>query len=70
MSTNTTDHIIIPVSHIGMLLSDEVIYQTRCFLRHGRFDPRKHCPSLEIEAERKPQSITEQSSLWPYKGKC
>jgi pimeloyl-ACP methyl ester carboxylesterase len=39
---NTTDHIIIPVTHIGMLLSDEVIYQTRCFLRHGRFDPRKH----------------------------
>jgi hypothetical protein len=33
-------HITIPVSHVGMLLSDEVIYQTRCFLRHGRFDPR------------------------------
>ncbi|HZC03559.1 MAG TPA: alpha/beta hydrolase, partial [Gammaproteobacteria bacterium] len=37
---NATDHITIPVSHVGMLLSDEVIYQTRCFLRHGRFDPR------------------------------
>jgi pimeloyl-ACP methyl ester carboxylesterase len=36
----TMGTIIIPVSHIGMLLSDEVIYQTRCFLRHGRFDPR------------------------------
>ena len=37
---NATDHITIPVSHVGMLLSDEVIYQTRCFLRRGSFDPR------------------------------
>jgi pimeloyl-ACP methyl ester carboxylesterase len=37
---NATDHITIPVSHVGMLLSDEVTYQTRCFLRHGSFDPR------------------------------
>jgi pimeloyl-ACP methyl ester carboxylesterase len=33
-----TDRIVLPVSHTGMLFSAEVVRQTACFLRHGRFD--------------------------------
>ena len=32
------DHITLPVSHFGMLLSGRVAEQTLCFLRQGRFD--------------------------------
>lgn len=32
------DHIILPVSHFGMLLSEEVARQTHYFLRLGKFD--------------------------------
>ena len=31
------DHIVLPVSHFGMLLSRQVVSQTRHFLEHGRF---------------------------------
>ncbi len=32
-----TDHIALPVSHFGMLLSQQVAGQVSCFLRHGCF---------------------------------
>jgi pimeloyl-ACP methyl ester carboxylesterase len=32
-----TDHIVLPVSHFGMLLSRQVVKQARHFLRHGCF---------------------------------
>ena len=35
---NMTDHIILPVSHFGMLLSKRVAYQTIHFLHNGKFD--------------------------------
>jgi len=37
MFDGMTDHIILPVSHFGMLLSNTVAGQTGNFLRHGRF---------------------------------
>lgn len=33
-----SDHIVLPVSHVGMLWSRVVAYQTAHFLRSGRFD--------------------------------
>jgi pimeloyl-ACP methyl ester carboxylesterase len=32
------DHIVLPVSHSGMLLAKSVVHQTGAFLREGRFD--------------------------------
>jgi len=32
-----TDHIVLPVSHTGLLVSETVVEQTAYFLRHGRF---------------------------------
>lgn len=32
------DHLVLPVSHSGMLISQEVARQTAAFLRHGRFE--------------------------------
>jgi hypothetical protein len=32
------DHIVLPVSHTGMLLSDAVAHQLTAFLRDGRFE--------------------------------
>jgi hypothetical protein len=34
-----TDHIVLPVSHLGMLLSARVAQETGVFLTHGRFAP-------------------------------
>lgn len=34
-----TDHIVIPVSHMGMLVSARVARETAWFLREGRFSP-------------------------------
>lgn len=34
-----TDHIVLPVSHLGMLMSADVAHQTGCFLTQGRFSP-------------------------------
>lgn len=34
---NLRDHIVLPVSHSGMLFSQEVANQTAYFLNHGRF---------------------------------
>ena len=31
------DHIVLPLSHSGMLVSDELAQQVACFLREGRF---------------------------------
>jgi hypothetical protein len=31
------DHLVLPVSHTGMLFSAEVARQSAAFLRHGRF---------------------------------
>ncbi len=42
---NAKDHIILPVSHFGMVLSEEVARQTRYFLRSGKFDHRRHSSS-------------------------
>ena len=39
---NAKDHIILPFSHFGMLLSEEVARQTHHFLKLGRFDHTKH----------------------------
>ena len=33
-----SDHLVLPVSHSGMLISREVARQTAAFLRHGRFE--------------------------------
>lgn len=33
-----SDHLVLPVSHSGMLISREVARQTAAFLRNGRFD--------------------------------
>ena len=33
-----TDHLILPVSHFGMLFSRRVAFQVGYFLRHGRFN--------------------------------
>jgi len=33
------DHITVPASHLGILLSREAAAQTLCFLRNGHFDP-------------------------------
>ena len=33
-----TDHIVLPVTHLGLLFSSQVATQTAFFLRHGRFD--------------------------------
>lgn len=38
MLENMSDHIILPVSHFGMLLSKRVAYQTIHFLQNGKFD--------------------------------
>ena len=35
-----TDHIILPVSHLGMLVSARVAHETGHFLTHGRFSLR------------------------------
>lgn len=35
---NAADHIILPVSHMEMLVDDEVAQQTAYFIRHGKFD--------------------------------
>jgi pimeloyl-ACP methyl ester carboxylesterase len=35
-----TDHIVLRVSHLGMLLSARVAHETGSFLTHGRFDLR------------------------------
>lgn len=32
------DHILLPVSHTGMLTDKRVAGQTAAFLRHGKFD--------------------------------
>jgi pimeloyl-ACP methyl ester carboxylesterase len=32
-----TDHRVLPVSHTGLLVSEEVVQATACFLRQGRF---------------------------------
>jgi pimeloyl-ACP methyl ester carboxylesterase len=32
-----TDHIVLPVSHLGMLMSARVAHETGLFLTHGRF---------------------------------
>lgn len=32
------DHLVLPVSHMGMLFSPDVLQQTAYFLRQGRFD--------------------------------
>jgi hypothetical protein len=37
MLDGMTDHVTLPVSHFGMLLSSAVARQTVNFLRHGRF---------------------------------
>jgi pimeloyl-ACP methyl ester carboxylesterase len=36
--TGLTDHITLPVSHMGMLVSARVVAQTGAFLERGRFD--------------------------------
>jgi pimeloyl-ACP methyl ester carboxylesterase len=36
-----TDHIVLPVTHTGMLISAEVAKQTAHFLREGRFAPQE-----------------------------
>lgn len=41
-----SDHLILPVSHTGMLFSREVARQTGTYLMHGRFD---HTGALEEE---------------------
>jgi hypothetical protein len=33
-----SDHLVLPVSHSGMLISQEVARQTAAFLRDGRFE--------------------------------
>jgi len=33
-----SDHLVLPVSHSGMLISREVALQTAAFLRYGRFE--------------------------------
>ena len=38
MLENMTDHITLPVSHFGMLLSKRVAHQTIHFLHNGKFD--------------------------------
>ena len=38
MLENMSDHIILPVSHFGMLLSKRVAHQTIHFLHNGKFD--------------------------------
>jgi pimeloyl-ACP methyl ester carboxylesterase len=35
-----TDHIVLPVSHLGMLLSERVAHETGLFLTQGRFSLR------------------------------
>ncbi|GAC1451339.1 MAG: alpha/beta hydrolase [Steroidobacteraceae bacterium] len=35
-----SDHIVLPVSHLGMLLSARVAHETGLFLTTGRFSPR------------------------------
>lgn len=40
MLEGMADHIILPVSHFGMLLSSTVAMQTLQFLKHGRFQHR------------------------------
>jgi pimeloyl-ACP methyl ester carboxylesterase len=35
-----TDHIVLPVSHLGMLLSARVAHETGLFLTQGHFSPR------------------------------
>jgi len=37
MLPGITDHLVLPVSHTGLLISDAVADQTAYFLRHGRF---------------------------------
>ncbi len=37
MLEGATDHVVMPVSHTGMLFSTEVAHQTAQFLAHGRF---------------------------------
>lgn len=37
MLPGITDHLVLPVSHTGLLISDAVATQTAYFLRHGRF---------------------------------
>ena len=36
----TTDHLVLPVSHLGLLLSERVAHETGLFLRQGRFSHR------------------------------
>jgi len=38
--TGATDHVVLPVSHLGMLLSARVARETGSFLTHGRFSLR------------------------------
>jgi len=35
-----TDHIVLPVSHLGMLISTQVAQETGLFLTEGRFSHR------------------------------
>lgn len=38
------DHIVLPVSHMGMLISHETVEQTASFLAHGRFRRERAAP--------------------------
>ena len=39
------DHIVLPVSHLGLLLSARVAHETGLFLTQGRFSPASHAAS-------------------------
>jgi hypothetical protein len=40
MLPGASDHLLLPVSHTGMLFSPDVAHQVGHFLEHGSFDRR------------------------------